>query len=83
MPATTEKDSTTPYLSATTRRRLRPHGLSATTERMLRHPIYQLSLEGGYDPLARMLPALAPTNHPNMIILSLTYVHIWIFQLNV
>ena len=48
-------DGITPYLLATTGRRLWPFGLSATTKRMLRHPIYQLPLEGGYDPLVYQL----------------------------
>ena len=51
MPITINKDATPPYLPATTTRRLRPPSLSATTERMLQHPIYQLPLEGGYNPL--------------------------------
>ena len=54
-PATTDKDGITPYLPATTWRMLRAHGLSSTTERMPRHPIYQLPLEGGYDPLVYQL----------------------------
>ena len=83
MHATTDKDATTPYLLTTTRRRLRPPGSSATIERMLRHPIYQRPMEGGYDPHAGLFTALAPPNHPYMIIQSLTFVHLWIFQLNV
>ena len=37
--------ATTPFLPATTGRRLQPHDLSATTERMLRKPIYHQLLE--------------------------------------
>ena len=83
MPTSIGKDATTPYLSATTGRMLRPPSLSATTKRMLQHPIYQLPLEGGYDPLLGLLPALAPPNHPYMIIWSLTSLLQWILQLNV
>ena len=51
MPATTDKDGTTPYLLETTGRRIQPPILLATTDRMLLHPIHQLLLEGGYNPL--------------------------------
>ena len=50
-PATTDKDGIIPSLLETTRRRLWPPRLSGTTERMLQHPISQLLMEGGYDPL--------------------------------
>ena len=51
--------------------------------RMHQHLVYQQQLEGGYNPLASLFPALAPPNHPCMIMWSLTSVHLWIFQLNV
>ena len=54
-PISIDKDGITPYLPATTRRRLCPPGLSATTERMLRHPIYHQRLEGGYESLVYQL----------------------------
>ena len=55
MPANTNKDGTTHYLPATTRRRLQPPVLSVVAERMLRHAIYQLPLEGGYYPLVLLV----------------------------
>ena len=67
MPAYIDKDGTTPYLPTTIGRRLRPPCLSSTTERMLRHPVYQLPMEGGYNPLAGMFHALAPPNLPYII----------------
>ena len=45
-----------------------PLNLTATTEKILWHPIFQLPLEGGYNPLAGMQPALAPPYHPNMFL---------------
>ena len=54
-PAATDKDGITPCLPIPIGRRLRTLILSATTERMLRHPIYQCQLEGGYDPLVYQL----------------------------
>ena len=68
MSTPTDKDGISPYLPATTGRRLRPPVFSATINRMLLHPIYQLQLEGGYDPLASLLLSLAPLNLPHMII---------------
>ena len=53
--AAIDKDGFTPYLPETTGRSQRPPGLSATTKRMLRHPVYQQPLEGGYDPLVYQL----------------------------
>ena len=49
--AATDKYGITPYLPASTGRRIQHPILSATTDRMLLHPIYQLLLEGGYNPL--------------------------------
>ena len=49
---------------------------------MLLHPIYQLQLEGGYEPLAILLLSLAPPYLPHMIIWSLTVLKS-IYQLNV
>ena len=68
MPSTTDKDCTKHYLPTTTGRRLQTLGLSVAAERMLRHHVYQLPMEGGYDPLAGMFPTLAPPNLPYMII---------------
>ena len=82
-PTTIDKDGTTPYLPVTTGRMIQPPILSVVSERMLWHLVYQLPLEGGYDPLIGMLLALAPPSLPYMIIWSLTYVHLWIIKLNV
>ena len=49
-PTTIDKDGITPYLLATTGRRLRPPSLSVVTERMLRHPIYQLPVASFHTP---------------------------------
>ena len=69
------QDDSTPYLPTTTGRRLWTPSLSATTERMLWHHVYQLPLEGGYDPLAFMLSSLVPLNLPYMIIWFMIVLH--------
>ena len=77
------QDDSTPYLPTTTGRRLRPPILSTVAEGVLQHPIYHLPLEGGYNPLAGMLHALAPPNLPSMIIWSMTIIQQLICQFNV
>ena len=54
-PTAIDKDGITPYLPIPIGRSLQPPGLLATTKRMLRHPIYQCQLEGGFNPLAYQL----------------------------
>ena len=54
MHATTDKDGSTPYLPATTGRRLQPPSFISCYSKMLQHPIYKLLLEGGHNPCRRV-----------------------------
>ena len=68
--AITHKDGFTPYLPATTGRRLQTPSFISCYSKMLQHPIYKLLLEGGYNP-CRLVAFLSTTVAPQFFDLCL------------